>query len=51
MGIKVFPPSKIFVKLVNKSAIKHQKGVPFLQKFGKTPMDPPPGFTNLVYLW
>ncbi len=26
--IKVYPPSKMFAKLVNKNAIKHQKGVP-----------------------
>ena len=26
--LKVFPPSKFFSKLVNKNAIKHQKGVP-----------------------
>jgi hypothetical protein len=45
-GIKVYPPSKILAKLVNKNAIKHQKGVPSqkncqnhykpsLPKFGK----------------
>jgi hypothetical protein len=27
-GIKVYPPSKSFAKLVNKTAIKHRKGVP-----------------------
>jgi hypothetical protein len=48
----VHPPSKIFAKLVNKNAIKHQKGViskkkfynPYiasLPKFGKNLMDPP----------
>jgi hypothetical protein len=51
-GIKVYPPSKFFAKLVNKNVIKHQKGVPSpknfhnsyipsLQKFGKNLMDPP----------
>jgi hypothetical protein len=54
-GIKVYPPSKIFAKLVNKNAIKHQKVVPSLQnfynpyipsltKFGKNLPDSPPGF-------
>jgi hypothetical protein len=49
----VYPPSKIFAKLVSKNAIKHQKGVPFpkkinspyipsLPKFGKNLIDPPP---------
>jgi hypothetical protein len=58
----VYPPSKFFAKLVNKNAIKHQKGVPFpkkfynpcipsLPKFGKNLMDPPPGFSNRVHLW
>jgi hypothetical protein len=32
-GIKVYPPSKFFAKLVNKNAIKHQKGVPSPQNF------------------
>jgi hypothetical protein len=33
-GIKVYhPPSKIFAKLVNKNAIKYQKGVPYPQNF------------------
>ncbi len=43
----MYPPSKIFAKLVNKNAIKHQKGIPsqknfhnpllpFPQKFGNT---------------
>jgi hypothetical protein len=61
-GIKVYPPSKIFAKLVNKNAIKHQKGVPSpkkfhnpyipsLPKFGKNLMDPPSGFPNRVHLW
>jgi len=27
-GIKVYPPSKFFAKLINKNAIKHQKSVP-----------------------
>jgi hypothetical protein len=60
-GIKVYPPSKIFAKLVNKNAIKHQKGVPSPQnfhnpyipshqKFGKNLMDPPSGFSNCVHL-
>ena len=31
--IKVFPPSKFFAKLVNKNAIKHQKGVPSPKNF------------------
>jgi hypothetical protein len=33
VGIKVYPPSKIFGKLVNKNTIKHQKGVPSPQNF------------------
>jgi hypothetical protein len=60
-GIKVYPPSKIFAKLVNKNALKHQKGVPSPQNFhnpyipslpksGKNLMDPPPGFLNHVHL-
>jgi hypothetical protein len=60
-GIKVYPPSKNFAKLVNKNAIKHQKGVPFpkhfhnpyitsLPKSGGNLMDPPPGFSNRVHL-
>jgi hypothetical protein len=60
-GIKVYPPSKFFAKLVNKNAIKHQKGVPSpknfhnpyipsLPKFGKNLMDPPSGFSNRVHL-
>jgi hypothetical protein len=32
-GIKVYPPSKIFAKLVNKNAIKHQKVVPSPKNF------------------
>ncbi len=32
-GIKVYPPSKIFVQLVIKNAIKHQKGLPSPQNF------------------
>jgi hypothetical protein len=58
----VYPPSKIFAKLVyNKNAIKHQKVapspqnfhnpyIPSLSKFGKNLPDPPPGFSNRVYL-
>jgi hypothetical protein len=38
-GIKVYPPFKIFAKLVNKNAIKHQKGVP----------SPPPKFSQPLY--
>ncbi len=60
-GIKVYPPSEIFAKLVNKNAIKHQKGVPSLQnfhnpyipslpKFGKNLPDPPPRISNRVHL-
>jgi hypothetical protein len=60
-GIKVYPPSKIFAKLVNKIAIKYQKGVPSSQnfhnpyipslpKFGKNLMDPLPGFPHRVHL-
>jgi hypothetical protein len=58
----VYPPSKIFAKLVNKNAIKHQNGVPSpqnfhnpyipsLPKFGKNLPDPPSGFSNRVHLW
>ncbi len=61
-GIIVYPPSKIFAKLVNKNAIKHQKGVPSpkifynpyipsLPKFGKNLIDPPPRILNRVHLW
>jgi hypothetical protein len=32
----VYPPSKFFAALVNKNAIKHQKGVPFPQNLAKT---------------
>ena len=39
-GIKVYPPSKIFAKLVYKNAIKHPKGVPTQKKFS-TPITPP----------
>ncbi len=60
-GIKVYPPSKIFARLVNKNAIKHQKVVPSpknlknpyipsLPKFGKNLPDPPPGFSNRLHL-
>jgi hypothetical protein len=34
-GIKVYPPSKIFAKLVNKNAIIHQKGVPSPKKISQ----------------
>ena len=34
-GIKVYPSSKIFTKLVNKNAIKPEKGVPYPHKFGR----------------
>jgi hypothetical protein len=58
----VYPPSEIFAKLVNKNAIKHQKGVPppknfhnpyipSLPKFGKNLLDPPPIISNRVHLW
>jgi hypothetical protein len=61
----VYPPSKIFAKLVNKNAIKiikHQKGVPSpknfhnpyipsLPKFGKNLLDPPPRISNRVHLY
>jgi hypothetical protein len=65
-GMKVYPPSEIFAKLVNKNAIKHQKGVPSPQNFhnpyipslpksGKNLMDPPPGFfkpcASMVVEW
>jgi hypothetical protein len=61
-GIKVYPPSKIFAKMFNKNAIKHQKGVPSLKnfpnpfihsllKFDKNLMAPPLGFFNRVHLW
>jgi hypothetical protein len=60
-GIKVYPPSKIFAKLVNKYAIKTQKGIPSAQNFhnpyipslprrGQNLMDPPPRFSNRVHL-
>jgi hypothetical protein len=32
-GIKVYPPSKIFAKLVSGNAIKHQKVVPSQKNF------------------
>jgi hypothetical protein len=35
--IEVNPPSKIFTKLVNKNAIKAQKGVPSIPQIGKKP--------------
>ncbi len=41
-GIKVYPPFKIFAKLVNKTAIKHQKGVPSPQNFHNPYLPPPP---------
>jgi hypothetical protein len=40
-GIKVDPPFKIFIKLVNKNAIKPEKGIPSF-KFLKTPIYPSP---------
>jgi hypothetical protein len=59
----VSPLSEIFAKLVNKNAIKQQKGVPSpknehnpyipsLPKFGKNLIDPPapPGISNCVHL-
>ena len=60
-GIKVYPPSEIIAKLVNKNAIKHQKGVPSqkifynpyipsLPKFGKNLIDPPPRISDRVHL-
>jgi hypothetical protein len=60
-GIKVYPPSKFFAKLVNKNAIKQQKGVPSpknlynplipsLPKFGKNLKDPRSRFSNCVHL-
>jgi hypothetical protein len=61
-GIKVDPPSKMFTKLVNKNAIKPKRGVPSPKKFaqphipspqifGKNLMDPPPVFSNSIYLF
>jgi len=38
-GIKGFPTSKFFVKLVNKNEIKHQKVVPY-----------PPDFLQPLYI-
>ncbi len=60
-GDKSVPSLQNFCKLVNKNAIKHQKGVPSpknfhnpyipsLPKFGKNLPDPPPGFSNRVHL-
>ncbi len=61
-GIKVYSHSKCFAKLVNKNAIKHQKGVPSPKKFSQPlytlptkewqkPHRPsPPGFSNSVHL-
>jgi hypothetical protein len=59
-GIKVDPPSKIFAKLVNKSAIKPQKCtlhpklsnpyIPSLPKLGKDLIDPHPEFFNRLHL-
>jgi hypothetical protein len=54
----VYPPSEFFAKLVNKNAIKHQKGAPSSQnlynpyiqslpKFGKTPWTLPPDFQTV----
>ncbi len=59
--IKVYPPSEIFEKLLNKNAIKHQKDVPSKKyfhnpyipsfpKFGKNLIDPPPRVSNRVHL-
>jgi hypothetical protein len=53
---------KFFAKLVNKNAIKHQKGVPSpknfhnpyilsLPKFVKNLLDPPPRISKRVHLW
>ncbi len=62
-GIKVYPPSKIFEKFVNKNAIKHQKGVPSPKNFynpyipslplklGKNLINPPSRISNPVHLW
>jgi hypothetical protein len=44
-GIKVYPPSKFFAKLVNKNAIKHKKVYP-PPKIFTTPIYPP--FQNLA---
>jgi hypothetical protein len=49
-GIKAHPPFEFFAKLVTKNAIKLQKGVPSLPKFGKNLMDPLFGFSNRVHL-
>jgi hypothetical protein len=60
-GIKVYPPSKIFAKLVNKNAIKHQKCdpspkifttpiYPHSPKVAKTSWTLPSGFANCVHL-
>jgi hypothetical protein len=60
-GIKVYPRSKIFAKLVNKNTIKPQKGVPHpknfhnplipsLPKFGANLMGPLSGFSNRMHL-
>ncbi len=52
-GIKVNPPSNMFTKLVDKYAIKSQKGVPLCtlpQRFGKKLIDPPSGFLTRVHL-
>jgi len=55
----VSPLSEIFAKLVNKNAIKHQKGVPSPQNFHNlyipslpNLIDPPapPGISNCVHL-
>ena len=43
-GIKVYPPSEIFGKLVNKNAIKHQKGVPSHPNFSQPFYTLPPKF-------
>jgi hypothetical protein len=50
-GIKVYHTSDIFAKLVNKNAIKHQKGALSLPKFGKNLTDLPPRISFRVHLW
>jgi hypothetical protein len=41
VGIKVYPPSETFAKLVNKNATKHQKGVPSSKNFHNPYIHPP----------
>jgi hypothetical protein len=51
-GRKVYPPSKIFAKLVNKNAIKHQKGVPSPKNFHNRYIPSLPKFgKNLFSSW